>query len=151
MEERSAQCKEERENYAAFVKMGEITTLCNHGGDNCTMPCTERQWSVLKREKRQCCVQTEEENSLCCRRARLGLALLPVLKERERDRAIACVKNGCVSVCVDDVKDPLFFFFFVCVFFVSYIYLVYLQGRDVEAHFFSAFSNHDIYKPDLSG
>ena len=70
--------RRERENYAACVKMGEITTLCNDGGENCTMPCTEKQWSVSKREKRQRCVQTEEKNSLCCRSARLGLALLPV-------------------------------------------------------------------------
>ena len=70
--------------------------------------------------------------------------------ERETDRAIACVRNGCVSVCMDDVKDPLFFFLF-CVCLSLYIFLIYLQGRDVEAHFFSAFSNHDIYKPDLSG
>lgn len=56
-----------------------------------------------------------------------------------------------VSVCVDDVKDPLFFF--LCMSFcVSFLYIFYyLRGRDVEAHFFSAFSNDDIYKPDLSG
>ena len=35
--------------------MGEKTTLCNDGGENCTTPCPERQWSVLMGEKRALC------------------------------------------------------------------------------------------------